>query len=123
MEADMNIQMAQKNGYSIAVIDGSEKLIVDPQSALDLFMTIKYESGATRIVLHKDAIVDDFFDLSTRLAGEVLQKIINYQLKLAIYGDFSGYKSKSLNDFIYESNKGNLIFFTDDIKNALKKLS
>lgn len=119
----MNMQVALRNGHQIAVIDGSEKLIVDPQSALDLFMTVKYDSGATRIALHKDALLDDFFDLSTRLAGEVLQKIINYQLKLAIYGDFTGYKSKALKDFIYESNQGNAIFFLATAEDAISKLS
>jgi len=119
----MNMQMILRNGHQIAVIDGSEKLIVDPQSALDLFMTVKYESGATRIALHKDALLDEFFDLSTRIAGEVLQKIINYQLKLAIYGDFSGYKSKSLNEFIFESNQGNAIFFLASAEDAVKRLS
>ncbi len=48
------------------------------------------------------SICDDFFDLSTRLAGEILQKFINYHVKIAIIGDFSIYTSKSLKDFIYE---------------------
>ena len=32
-------------------------------------------------------------------------------MKLAIIGDFSGYTSKPLRDFIYESNNGNQVFF------------
>lgn len=44
-------------------------------------------------------------------------------MKIAIVGDFSVYKSKSLKDFIYESNKGNNIFFLPDEEQAIKKLS
>ena len=65
----------------------------------------------------------DFFDLKTRFAGEILQKFSNYDVKLAIVGDFSKYSSKSLRDFIYESNKGKLIFFADNLNTALMKLS
>jgi len=39
--------------------------------------------------LNKSAICDDFFDLSTGLAGEILQKFVNYHVKIAIVGDFS----------------------------------
>ena|SRR5574344_1230798 len=61
--------------------------------------------------------------LSTRIAGEILQKFINYQFKFAIVGDFSGYTSKPLKDFIYESNKGRDIFFVSSEEDAIEKLS
>lgn len=38
---------------------------------------------------------------ASEIENEVLQKFINYQTKIAIIGDFSGYTSKSLKDFIY----------------------
>ena len=65
----------------------------------------------------------DFFNLRTRLAGEVLQKFINYQIKVAIVGDFTIYSSKSLKDFIYESNKGSNIFFLPNEEQAIERLS
>ena len=36
------------NGTDIAVISSDEKVIVDTQSALDLAMTVKYETGVQR---------------------------------------------------------------------------
>jgi hypothetical protein len=90
---------------------------------LDFIATIQYETGCNNIILNKSAICEDFFDLSTRLAGEILQKFINYHVKIAIIGDFSIYTSKSLKDFIYESNKGKNIFFLPDEKQAIEKLS
>ena len=38
-------------------------------------------------------------------------------------GDFSGYTSKPLKDFIYESNKGRDIFFVSSEEDAIEKLS
>jgi hypothetical protein len=56
------------------------------------------------------------------MAGEILQKFTNYRMRLAIVGDFSIFSSKSLQDFIYESNKGKQINFSDSVGNALKAL-
>ncbi|HQE49580.1 MAG TPA: DUF4180 domain-containing protein, partial [Fervidobacterium sp.] len=65
-----------------------------------MMMTALYDTGCERIVINKEAICEEFFDLSTRLAGEILQKFVNYNIKIAIVGDFSKYTSKSLRDFI-----------------------
>jgi hypothetical protein len=118
----MNITIIQKNKYEIAVVNSHELLITDVQSALDLMATVRYETDADRVILNKTDIIEDFFDLKTRLAGEILQKFVNYKMKVAIIGDFSMYSSKSLKDFIYESNKGKHIFFLPDEKQAVNKL-
>ena len=39
---------------------------------------------------------------------------------LAIIGDFEKYESKSLNDFIFESNKGKQINFVTTVEDGLK---
>lgn len=74
-------------------------------------------------MLSKELVVDKFFILSSGLAGEILQKFINYQFRIAIDGDYSKYTSKPLKDFIYESNNGHDIFFTDSLQMAIYKLS
>ena len=107
---------------SIVYIKSEGILITDSQSALDLMMTVKYETDCTRIVIDKEAIIEDFFKLSSGIAGEVMQKFINYHIKLAIVGDFSKYTSKPLQDFIYECSKGHNIFFVDNLDLAVEKL-
>lgn len=119
----MNIRTIEKNRIEIACVTSNEIVITDVQSALDFMVTVRYEVGCNRIILNKSAICEDFFDLKTRLAGEILQKFINYQTKIAIIGDFSTYSSKSLRDFIYESNNGRDIFFLSDEDQAIDKLS
>ncbi len=115
--------MKTKIVNEIAIVESNEIIIKDTQTAIDFIMTIKYETNCNKIALNKDAVVEDFFILSTGLAGEILQKFINYQAKIAIYGDYSKYTSKPLNDFIYESNNGKDIFFIENEDDAIKMLS
>lgn len=101
----------EKGGKTVAVFDGKEKLITDAASALDIIMTAKYEAGIELIAIDKVAVTNEFFILGSGLAGEVLQKFINYHAKFAVFGDYSHYTSKPLRDFIYESNNGRDVLF------------
>ncbi len=115
--------MEKKIVNDIVIVKSNEIIIKDIQSAIDFIMTIKYETDCNKIALNKEAIIEDFFILSKGLAGEILQKFINYQIKFAIYGDYSKYTSKPLRDFIYESNNGKDIFFITNEDEAIKMLS
>lgn len=116
----MEIKLYENN--KIAEVISSQKLIVDTQSALDLMTTIQYEANTDRVIISKELIIDDFFNLRTGIAGEILQKFINYQIKIAIYGDFSNITSKALRDFIYECNNGSNIFFANSLDEAIAYL-
>jgi hypothetical protein len=119
----MKITKLKENDVEIAVVSTNELLITDVQSALDFIATLNFEAGCDCIILNKSAICEDFFNLKTGFAGEILQKFINYHIKIAIVGDFTVYSSKSLQDFIYESNNGKDIFFLSNEKQAIEKLS
>lgn len=118
----MHIRTIQKNDAAIALVRSNELLITDPQSALDFIATVTYETGCDRVALNKEAILEDFFKLSTCLAGEVLQKFVNYGVKFAVVGDFTQYTSKPLKDFMYESNRGRDVFFVSTEADAIEKL-
>ena len=119
----MQISVVKEKDIEIAIVHSEHILITDVQSALDFFATVDYQTGCSRMIINKSAISEYFFDLSTTIAGEILQKFINYRKKLAIVGDFSMYPSKSLKAFIYECNRGKDIFFVPDEKQAIEKLS
>ena len=119
----MNIKQLEQNGVIIAQVESEETLITDVQSALDLMATVRYETGADRMILPKAALDERFFVLSSGLAGDILQKFVNYQLAVAIVGDYSVYTSKPLRDFIYESNNGKHVFFLATLEKAIEKLS
>ena len=119
----MKIKAINENGQIIALVNSETILIKDGSSALDFMMNISHEIKSRRIALNKEAIDEQFFDLRTGIAGDVLQKFVNYRIKFAIIGDFSTYTSKALKDFIFESNKGNSIFFVNDENTALTCLA
>lgn len=115
--------MKVKIKSNVALVESNEIIIADALSAVDFAMSIKVETGCTKIALNKSAITEDFFILSSGLAGEVLQKFVNYGIKFAIYGDFSEYTSKPLRDFIYESNQGHDAYFLGDKNSAIEVLN
>ena len=116
----MNIE---KLNQTVAAVRGEALLVSDPQEAMDLIATARYETGCGALIIPKAALSEDFFRLSTGLAGEVLQKFVNYGMRVAIVGDFSHYTSKPLQDFIRESNRGKTVFFVATEQEALEKLS
>lgn len=119
----MNIRKIEQGSNCCAVIEGDGVIIKDAQSALDVLMSAQYEAGTKNIVIDKRLIAEDFFILSTGLAGEILQKYVNYGGRIAVYGDYSRYTSKPLKDFIYESNRGNDVFFTATEQEAIDRLT
>lgn len=66
-----------------------------------------------------------FFDLSSGLAGAVLQKFVNYQLNVAIVGDIQRYAAQSepLAAFVRESNRGGQVWFVANEAALREKLA
>jgi hypothetical protein len=118
----MDIHFLDTADNKIAVINSSEIVVESVQDTLDLMANVANQ-GARSIIIHEWNLKEDFFDLSSGVAGEILQKFSNYRMKLAIIGEFGKLKSKSLQAFIIESNRGNLIFFVPDMQTAINKLT
>ena len=114
--------MNMKRVHEAMVIYSDEPLITDGQSALDLIAAMYYEHGCAAAALNKEAVAEDFFRLSTGLAGDIAQKFANYHFRLALIGDFSAYESRSFADFMRESNRGRHLYFCRDEREALDKL-
>jgi hypothetical protein len=103
-----------ENGV-VEIIDANVIL----KEADDVF-SLFFINNCSAIILKRENVISDFFNLSTGLAGEILQKFSNYNKRMAIIGDFENVKSKALHDFIYESNKTKQILFVKTAEEALK---
>jgi len=110
-----------EGGRKIAEILPGAELIAGPDDILDLMAEARLNDSG-RMIVHDKNFHPDFFDLKTKVAGEILQKFSNYRMRLAIVGDFSKYGSKSLRDFIRESNRTGTINFVGSVEEALLKL-
>ncbi len=120
-KADLREKMKMEGIRNIAVITGNDA-IANADALLDLAMSARYETGADRLAIEKSMLANDFFILSTRFAGEALQKLINYRFKIAVFGDYSHYTSKPLKDFMRESNRGRDVFFVATQEEAIERL-
>ncbi len=106
-----------KGKLNIAEVLPGSGVIDNPQDMLDIMADAGYNDCGS-LIIHEDLLSKDFFDLKTKLAGEILQKFSNYRMKLAIVGDFSKVSSKSLQDFIRESNRRGVISFVSSTEEA-----
>ncbi len=87
------------------------------------FLDMMANSPSRHILIHKSNIAEGFFDLKTGIAGEILQKAVNYNVYFGIIGDFSVYPSQSLRDFIRESNRGRQIIFVQTLEEGKQLFS
>lgn len=114
----------QVGALTIAEISGEGPLLSSEQDALDI-VGHTYGAGIDLVAIPVSRFAPDFFTLSNRLAGLFVQKLINYQLRIAFVGDLSAEiaASNALRDFVYESNKGNHVIFVRDADELAEKLS
>ncbi len=118
----MNVKTHHIEHIQIAEVLSDEVVIRKIEDGLDLLGNLYYQ-GFDRIIVDERSITPEFFDLKNGMAGEILQKFSNYRVRLAIVGDFTKYTSKSLRDFIYESNNGKQVNFVSSAAEAVMKLT
>jgi len=84
-----------------------------------------WSEQATLIAIPAARLDPAFFDLASLVAGEFLQKIVNYRLQVAILGDISAFTETSgaLRDFVWESNRGTQVWFLADEAALLSRLA
>lgn len=115
----MEIKIHTIDDRKIAEIISDNIVLQTVEDAVDLIGNMSYQ-GFDKLIIHEENIISDFFELKNKIAGNILQKFSQYSMPLAIIGDFEKYESKSLNDFIFESNKGKQINFVTTIEDGLK---
>ncbi len=118
----MKIETHKVNNTLVAEVNSESTLIGSAEDSLDLLGNLYYQNFDS-VIIYERNITPDFFDLKTGVAGEILQKFSNYRVRLAIIGDFDKYQSKSMKDFIFESNKTRQINFVSNLTEALTRLS
>lgn len=82
-------------------------------------------AGASVIAIPLARLSPDFLVLSTRVAGEILQKLVNYRFRVVLLGDVSQAvaDSDALRDFVRESNRGQTVWFLRDLAALEEKLA
>jgi hypothetical protein len=104
----------------VFAVDGPK---LDDRSVND-FIGVAWGTEAQWLAVPLERLAPGFLDLSTRIAGEVIQKFTNYRVGVAFIGDIASWTdaSNSLRDFVYESNKGASVWFVRDQAEFAAKL-
>lgn len=104
------------NGVRIFEVPSQGLELRTGKDAIDILSDASGHQAAF-IVIPVERLGDDFFDLRTRIAGEVVQKFVTYGSRLAIVGDISKRiaASKSLAAFVVESNRGVHLWFVESL--------
>lgn len=105
-ENGLNIQVIEKNNRKIVYCSSAEVPISTGQDALDL-ISVTYEHDTDLVLIHADALSGDFFKLRSGVAGEILQKFVNYQRKAALIISSSDTVKGKARELLAETNKGN----------------
>jgi hypothetical protein len=94
-------------------------------SDANLLLEQAFSTDAEFLVIPVERLGPNFLKLSTGVAGEVFQKFVNYKLRCAIVGDIGEavMASRSLGDFVRETNNGNSIWFVADFEDLWARLS
>jgi hypothetical protein len=110
-------------GVQALVCAADGEILKSERDALDLIGEAMF-SRAELILIPVERLAEDFFQLKTGLAGQIMQKFVTYRLRLVILGDISGYvaQSRALKDFVYETNRGNQVWFVKDLQELDERL-
>jgi hypothetical protein len=100
------------NGTVVLHLGDDGPPIAGTQDILDVIGQV-WGTGAELVSIPANRFDPRFFDLRTGFAGDALQKLVNYQLRLAVVGDISAHLagSNALRAFVHESNQGTQAWF------------
>jgi hypothetical protein len=120
----MSTQLTEIAGARCVLVAEDGPALSDSEGARTL-IEVAMGERASLVVLPVGRLGPSFFELRSGLAGELLQKMINYHLKVAIVGDITAYvaASDALRDFVIECNRGRDVFFEPDVAALERRLT
>lgn len=110
-------------GVSVLVCEPEGAVIASEADALDLVGNAAWQ-GARWVVVPVERLGEDFFRLRTKVAGDIIQKFVNYRVGLVVLGDVSARTrdSPALADFVRECNRGTQTWFLTDLDRLRERL-
>ena len=107
--------VTERRGVPVLVCAADGPAIAGPQDALDLIGATYGRADVVAVPAHR--LDERFFTLRSGVAGEIMQKFVNYRVRLAVVGDISAHvaASTALRDLVRESNQGRHVWFVADL--------
>lgn len=113
----------ERGSHRTAEVVAEGVVVHTAEDVLDMLASVLWIEEAQHLVLHEGNVTPQFFDLTTGVLGDILQKCSNYRFRLALVGEFDKYGSNSLRAFIAESNRSGHVLFVKTLEEALERLT
>lgn len=113
---EMKFTVVTRNEKRYILLDAVPDVINEERDALDIVSACT-EGDTNLVLIPSECLSEDFFDLSTQVAGFVLQKLANYRVKTAVVMDVDSAKGR-FKEFLLETNKGNMFRGYDNFTDA-----
>ncbi|MEU9300978.1 DUF4180 domain-containing protein [Streptomyces sp. NPDC048269] len=112
------------NDVPVLVYEAEGEALAGEREALDCIGDASYQ-GARWVVIPAARFDETFFRLSTRVAGEIIQKFVQYRMGIVVLGDISSHTAASpaLRDFVRECNRGRQTWFLADLGELRERLA
>lgn len=102
----MNYQIREIESKKYIELISTTKPLSTESDALDL-IALCWEHEANALMIHHANLSEDFFKLKTKVAGDIIQKFINYNIKAAIIVPQKTIQKGRFKEMAMETNKGN----------------
>lgn len=114
------IVVSDVGGAKVAeLVDG---VVASERDATEVLGNASY-LGADNVLLTMDQLAPEFRDLSTGLAGAVVQKFVNYGMRLIVVVPDPDAGSESWRAYVRESNRGRHLWFVAGRDEALARIA
>jgi hypothetical protein len=100
----VKIHPIENHGCRYVEGSDSEQFLQREQDAVEL-VGLCGEYSVNRLLLYAANVPESFFDLKSGLAGAILQKFVNYNLKVALVVQADQFRGK-FKEFVLEANRG-----------------
>lgn len=100
-----SMKVSRYRGVEYAEGLAGERVLQKGDDSVDL-IGFCIENGTSRVLLFAENVADDFFDLRSGIAGVVLQKLRNYQIKLALVLPSEASSKGRFGEMVREENRG-----------------
>jgi hypothetical protein len=120
----MNVSLQEVAGRRCLFTDAEGPPIGDAKSISDIVGEALGER-AELVVVPVGRLDPAFFQLRSGIAGEFLQKLVNYRLRIAIVGDVSAHvaASNAFRDLVVECERGQDVLFVADVGALERRLA
>lgn len=103
---DMSSRVVEREGSKYIELKGMNPPISCAQDVLDQLIGVCWEHEVNRALISAECFEEGFYRLRTGIAGDVLQKLLNYHIKTALIITDTKLIQGKFEDFILEANKG-----------------